>query len=252
MKYFAVVNELSCQQQAATVWEARDCVTKLLNLAKDVRPFLVNSIPAVHSKIFLASLVDNIPLTELMSSEAFDHNTKSAFLILLTSGPKVDSIYKLDKRCSTNGNDVTDTGVHGAAEAMLVPEAEGMILSFVGTTDYNSHVENVEVVYEVSGQTCNLVNLACPDDTNRCRRIYELNPKHRRDHYDENDVAGMDIDDETAQRVLDEGMPFGNRIFGIHNEVYYEFKSTRLNIFHGFRIQAYRVPKDIQAKLRSC
>ena len=66
------------------------------------------------------------------------------------------------------------------------------------------------------------------------RRIYESNPKHKTNY---GWGSPMDLDDETAQQVLDTAIPVPNNenhLINCYNGKYYSFRRHHHNCFHGY------------------
>ena len=69
-----------------------------------------------------------------------------------------------------------------------------------------------------------------------CNRTYEPNSKHG--NVDRGKASQMDLDDTTAQKVLEAGMESesegSSKIFGIHNKKIYTFQEHTLGKYHGY------------------
>jgi len=79
-------------------------------------------------------------------------------------------------------------------------------------------------------------------------RIYEPSPKHK---IGKNWGSPMDLDFETAQKVLNEAIMYDNDIkcvVGIYNSNYYTFRRHHDNYYHGYIDN--RIPEHIKNKLR--
>ncbi len=69
-------------------------------------------------------------------------------------------------------------------------------------------------------------------------RKYVKSAKHGDREYknsDGRDVSVMDLDDTTAQHVLNYAVDVEGKIYGMHNDLIYEFRKTHDCIYHGFR-----------------
>ena len=83
-------------------------------------------------------------------------------------------------------------------------------------------------------------------------RIYERNPKHAKDEYIRSrgeEVSAMDLPDDIAQRVLNKAHVINNKLYGIYNDNFYEFKRTHKHIYHGYRISKDHMEKHLQLKI---
>ncbi len=67
-------------------------------------------------------------------------------------------------------------------------------------------------------------------------RVYEASPKHGPSRWA--DASPMDLDDNTAQRVLDNGSKQGKQIYGYHDGDIYTFQQTGGDKWHGYKTTA--------------
>lgn len=83
-------------------------------------------------------------------------------------------------------------------------------------------------------------------------RIYELNPKHSilKEGYLEGKgtVSIMDLDDNTAQEVLNKAIQDGNKLYSCYDGKFYEFQNHRGNLWHGY-CPDDGIPEKIKRKL---
>ncbi len=67
-------------------------------------------------------------------------------------------------------------------------------------------------------------------------RVYEASPKHGPGRWD--NASPMDLNDSTAQRVLDNGSKQGKQIYGYHDGDIYTFQQTGGDKWHGYKTTA--------------
>lgn len=77
-------------------------------------------------------------------------------------------------------------------------------------------------------------------------RNYVPSPKHERGG------AGtqMDLDPETAQQVLEEGIGSGRQVYGYHNGQLYTFQPDNAGGYHGYPVPGSRVPIQVLREMR--
>jgi hypothetical protein len=90
-------------------------------------------------------------------------------------------------------------------------------------------------------------NLVDARDLPAFRWKYVPSPKHARGGFG----TFMDLDDETAQDVLERGIEVGRRVFGFHQEKYYIFNPDNFLGYHGYPIEIREVPPVAIAQLRA-
>ena len=88
MNRVAVLNELSCVQQAHNSWDVTDLVVQLLQVVRDLRPVLMDSNPVAHSRIWTSSLAAGTTLYDWVVDKRTDNkDIRLELLRLLTAAP---------------------------------------------------------------------------------------------------------------------------------------------------------------------
>lgn len=83
-------------------------------------------------------------------------------------------------------------------------------------------------------------------------RIYQSNPKHdirTSGSLKGNTVSVMDLDNRSAQLVLNGAVQEGKKLYGIYGGKYYEFQCHKDNCWHGY-CPNDGIPENIQRQLR--
>lgn len=87
--------------------------------------------------------------------------------------------------------------------------------------------------------------------SNLRRRVWNSSPKHKPGGWG----TKMDLDDQAAQTVLNQGIPFGSRVYGYRNRKFYRFEIERIDndkngYFHGYPVEINGVPPKVQQGMR--
>jgi filamentous hemagglutinin len=61
----------------------------------------------------------------------------------------------------------------------------------------------------------------------------------------------MDLDDSTAQSVLEKSLPAGKQRYGFHDGKLYEFQPDNVGGWHGYPILGNKAPPSVLKSLRS-
>lgn len=124
-------------------------------------------------------------------------------------------------------------------EAFYAYACKGVLLSVESSEDYSGDSVDFHVdskVYQAKNMSKN-THIRKHADFIPARK-YEANPKHKMESYTRNKgvrVAPMDLDDVTAQHVLNFSIWLDSRLFGVYNDMIYEFKRTHGYVYHGYR-----------------
>ncbi|WP_026491187.1 hypothetical protein [Butyrivibrio sp. XPD2002] len=86
-------------------------------------------------------------------------------------------------------------------------------------------------------------------------RVYQPNEKHREKEYIRSfgeEVSEMDLDDETAQQVLNKAIVLNDRLYGVYNGEIYEFRKTLNYIYHGYKLKDEILDKHLKKRILEC
>ncbi|MCB1060336.1 MAG: hypothetical protein KDB65_08890 [Calditrichaeota bacterium] len=250
MNRVAVLNELSCVQQAHNSWDVTDLVVQLLQVVRDLRPVLMDSNPVAHSRIWTSSLAAGTTLYDWVVDKRTDNkDIRLELLRLLTAAPEIKTMFGLPKlRCEVDGTEVSDSGVEGATIGKMERNWESMLLSFADAPTYSTSPISVHIINGEQEEHLDLDNLTAASQVSSYRRVYEASPKHI-DHDNENSfVSPMDLNASDAQAVLDRGIRYGRKIIGKHDGRYYIFMCHLGMSFHGYRAKSHEIPWEIRRK----
>ncbi len=81
-------------------------------------------------------------------------------------------------------------------------------------------------------------------------RKYVPSPNHDPVYGWDPDATPMDLDDATAQTVLDNGYQSGKKVYGYYNGKFYEFQPDNQGGYHGYSPPAGKVPAAYLRQLR--
>jgi len=81
---------------------------------------------------------------------------------------------------------------------------------------------------------------------NQCRN-YAPSPKHKAGGWG----TLMDLDDMTAQEVLNNGMEHGKQVYGYHGGKVYEFQPDNVGGYHGYPIPGTEAPSQYLRELKN-
>ena len=79
------------------------------------------------------------------------------------------------------------------------------------------------------------------------KRVYKPSPKHQKGGWD----TLMDLDDATAQGVLNDGIQEGKQIYGYKDGKAYEFQPDNAGTYHGYPVSGNEVPNKILREWRN-
>ncbi len=248
-----IINELSFIGQATNPYEADELMKVLVEVVKELEPILIGDDKIqVHSSFATKQLADNLTVIQwfnqkLSSSEtstsATDRNMARLLVRILRKGPFIDKT--LDDalafwECHFNEQDVSGSSLAGAAylKATLIslqksPEfaTEYILVKF--STDGNNY-DNIEIL-----------NLTTASQAIKLRPRYVPSPKHAPG----GSGTLMDITDEEAQNLLDNGIASGKQIYNYYRGKYYKFQPDNAGGFHGYPVDSREVPADVLKRL---
>lgn len=244
---YILINELSFVGQADTRYDAPRLMQTMMNVIKELEPIQRNDPLCTHHSFSQRRLSADYTVYEWASARFpndEDKELRKFFVFVVTKGPFIDVL--LDQALTyhesfLNQRDVSSSSIAGAAyfEGTLISlqdapefEVERLLVKFSedGKNYQNKEVRNLTQ----EGQSWNFV-----------RPRYVPSPKH--------EVGGwgtpMDLNDETAQRVLDRGVRYGRQIYGYHDGKFYEFQYDNAEGYHGYPVS--RVPTPVVRKMQA-
>ena len=152
--------------------------------------------------------------------------------------------------CYFNKRDGAASSIAGAAHL------KGTLVSFQGAAEFEA--DRIQVSFSVDGeayQDIDIPNLTDERQVSQLRRHYVPSPKHalrRRGKHAKHAlkkrkpyIAPMDLDDETAQTVLDNGIQSGKQVYGYHSGKFYTFQPDNVGGYHGYPISRIDVPANV-------
>ena len=102
-----------------------------------------------------------------------------------------------------------------------------------------------------------MVDVTIVSEESNVRRKYVPNPKHTprsskalQTSKKPGQPTLMDLDDETAQKVLDEGIQHERNIYGYHDGRFYKFHYDNVGGYHGYPIKGKMVPNNVLNQMR--
>lgn len=242
-----LINELSFIGQANTKYEADALMRLLVKILTELEPIRGDDPIQVHSSFIHRQIsadcsVQQWVYEKLKSSS--DRQLASLFVRLMSQGPFIDKTLNelLDyHECKLNNKDVSESSLAGAAYL------KGNLISLENAPEFAS--DRIQLKFSTDGKSyadleiCNLTDVA---KAKKLRPCYIPSPKHAPGGWG----TLMDLSDEVAQAVLDQGIVGGRQIYGYYNGKFYEFQSDNVGGFHGYPIPPTEVPpkvlKDLQ------
>lgn len=231
------VNELSFVGQAKDAYEATVMMHNFARLIGEAQIIFNDRRTAAHSTFYDRSIAPDFTILNWLYANGTDRTAKQLFLALTKKGPFVDDLIRSECNCccSASGRNIANSGLAGVAHF------DGVAISLKNADDMS--VTPVAVDFCGEPATAKRVsNISEESDFAPFRRTFRPTAKH---------CAGglgtlMDLDDATAQTVLDTGIVFGRRIYAFYNEKAYVFLSDNAGGFHGYPIEEEEVPDAVR------
>ncbi len=240
-----MINERSFIGQAETVYDVPILMRTMRNVVRELRPIRGSDPIHTHSSFFDCQLSPNYTVYEWARTifmNADDRDIRQFFIRTLKNGPFIDKA--LDKaleyhECHFKKQDVPSSSIAGAAYF------KGVLVSLQNTPEFES--EYLPVKFSTDGEhyeELEVPNLTKEGQSWIIRRRYVPSPKHDRGGRG----ARMDLDDETAQIVLDKSVSYGRQFYSYHNDKFYTFQPDNAGGYHGYFVG--RVPMVAIGKMR--
>lgn len=244
------INELSFIGQAKDVYEAKQFITKLYSIIKEIEPLQKDNPVQTHSNIANEKICSDLTLYQwlkdkIKSTDQHNRTVASVFVKILRKGPFIDQQEVLDScQCYFENQDVHLSSLSGAAYY------QGVLISLQNSPYFSDDIVKVKFGYEQQElQNIDIPNLTQISQVKGIRRHYQASPKHRQ--MGERGIKGtpMDLSDEDAQVALDKGIAYRRQIYSYYKGKYYEFQSDNAGTFHGYPILEKNVPKEALKQL---
>lgn len=242
-----LLNELSFCGQANSSQHARELIkTCARAIFSAKRQFGAKRI-ITHSSLFLRRLTPENSLLELL----FELNqTKTArdevvtFLKLTKSGQFADN-----QNNFAEGPDCAcycERKHRQGHPIALAAHGQGNLISMT-LAGFHSEA-HIPVNFCQKRHTIHYVkNITHENNLSALQRRYVASPKHSKGGWG----TFMDLDETTAQQVLEQGISSGRRVFGFKEEKYYTFHNDNFQGFHGFPVDKADIPNGVLIKLEA-
>lgn len=240
-----LINECSFIGQAKYDEDADNLMNVLLEIIKELEPIRGKEPILTHSCFFGCNISATISVRDWLHKKAKSfigeeqENSRLLFIKLMNNGPFIDKI--LDEKieyyqCKFNNQDVLGSSLAGAAYL------KGTLISLQNAPDFL--VNSIHVKFSIDSDVSK--DVAIPNLTNvtqakNLRPLYIPSPKHAPGGWG----TLMDLKDEEAQKVLDEGIVSGRQIYGYFKGKFYEFQSDNVEGFHGYPVSETEVPHKV-------
>jgi len=245
-----LVNELSFIGQAIDTYEATNLMVNMYEIIKIIELDTSHHIN-VHSTFWDCQLSDNLNIDlwakYLQSQANQDKKLREIsifFLILYKKEPYIDHLLGdlSNCECEYKGSDVSLNSIAGAAYK------RGALVSLQKSPEFE--FETIQAVFShngISKKTVNIPNIINSIDLKKLRRNYVPSPKHARGGWD----TFMDLPDDVAQIVLEQGISDRTQVYNYYNGKFYKFQCTEKNEFHGYPIlnTAREIPCKVSKQL---
>lgn len=246
------INELSFVGQCTHAENATELMRQLIMTLWQTEPIRNDEPIRTHSSLYSMKLTPDLSVYDWLMTLS-EPLVRRRFTVI-TKGPFIDTLLEeiLDfYECKYQETDVSD---HSIACAI---HFDGCLISLQGAEGFDQTVVDAKFRQD-EGDLINhsIPNLILPDDIWTVRRRYEYNPKHPRQGSPKiiggNQISIMDLSDEEAQIVLDQGVAYGERqVYGIWNGKFYSFYPHRENLYHGYSVERDEVPEAIVRDLEN-
>jgi len=227
------INELSFVAQAKDAYAATELMRRFAELIASAQLTLNNRKAAAHSQLYGREIAPSFTIHDWLVAKNTDPPTKRLFLALVKKGPFLEDLLAKSGGCSCRGcgKDIPFSGLAGAAHFNTVAvglkgagemSEDPIVVDRCGQTRENKEVRNITEQLQLSA----------------FQRLYRPTAKHKR----YGSGTTMDLDDNTAQDVLNQGTVFGHRIYSLHDDRFYVFNPDNAGGFHGYPLDDVEVP----------
>lgn len=222
------MNDLSFGNMFSSKEEAVQKVHQWMDICKKIESGETTAVETLYSVLLntSAEIAPDYPLINLVR-EFQTRDEKRYLMHLLANLNTPESLpeipFCLEGKCS-----------HICAWAR-----EQFVISLVSDTVYELPVLDGKV----GAETVTIKNLSKQEHIQQYEEIlgirhYERNKKHRKEPY--TDVAGryvdaMDLDDQEAQKLLDQAVEIEGNLYGKRKGQYYCFQKHHRNCYHGYQ-----------------
>ena len=233
------VNELSFLEQAKNAYEATDLMHEFAHLIGNAQ-LILNDRTSAHSEFYNRPIAPDFTVFDWLIAKTTDQVSKVLLLALTKKGPFVDDLIRSTGHCACHACDqsVAFGGLAGAAHF------GGVAVSLVGAGPMSDNPILVQLCVEQCKEK-SIPNLTEDSDLSVFERKYRPSQKHK----PHGAGTTMDLDDETAQRILNIGITYRRRIYSMNEGTYYVFNSDNAGGFHGYPVDENDVPYEVRNTL---
>lgn len=226
-----VLNELSFNEKIGNVDDAQKAISSFLYIVKILNEKYGISVSKIYSTRIDASteLVKGISYYRFMKEYMPSEEERQMLLLLLTKTMRLEETDSIDVSggCSgiglayANNND----GVSLSLKSIPLFSSEYIHCYIKGK---KLEVRNIAEEHHIVLHAENIIV-----------RLYAPNEKHgKKEYYRDGGiyVSPMDLDDDTAQKVLNKAFIYDGKLYGTSGSSIYEFRQTIGCIYHGFNV----------------
>jgi len=233
-----LVNELSFIGQANTIYEATDLMMNMYELIKIIDSYRDNHVN-VHSNFWDCQLSNdlNIDRWARQCQSKQDKKMKDIskfFIILYKKEPYIDSLLNnlSNCKCEYNGSDVSSTSIAGASYH------KGTLVSLQKSLEFESEIIRAIFSYNnLPNEILDVPNIIHSNQLKKLRHNYVPSPKHIKGGWG----TFMDLPDDVAQNVLEQGISDRTQVYNYYNGKFYKFQRTEKNDFHGYPVSNVQI-----------
>ena len=233
-----LINERSFIAQAKNSYEAADLMRIMIEVLRELRPMQGSDPIYTHNTFSNRELSPNYTVHQWARTST-DRDTRRLFLLLAAKGPFIDKV--LDElleyhECHVEQKEMSNSALAGAAYF------KGALVSLQKCPEFSS--ERLQVKFSTDGQLYEEIeirNLTQVEQVSQLRRQYVPTPKHQ--------IGGwgtlMELEDDVAQIVLDQGIQNGKQVYGYHKGQCYTFQPDNAGGYHGYPVDRNEVPATV-------
>lgn len=248
-----IINELSFIGQAKNEHEADNLMKVMSELIKELKPIHKSTPIRIHKSFCNCQLSPGITVDKWIRTKLQSPREKDIgrfFVVLASKGPFIDDIEEITQeltscwKCYLDEEDITDSSLTTAAYL----NRKGALVSLQKAPNFS--FELIPVKFCKDGEIYEYIqisNLTHANQACKLRRTYAPSPKH---------AAGgwgtlMDLSDELAQKVLDNGICGPSKqIYGYCNGKFYEFQPDNAGGYHGYPVNDTEIPPMVYKELK--
>lgn len=241
-----LINEFSFSGQAQSFQHATELMRKFKEVLETISPMLGKGRRYVCKAVLPAQMLyPGLTVKEWIGRSAnINKDLRTFYSLVIANSSDITTLLSEvvpTHFCIFNEKCVNFSSIAGGAHL------KGVLACLDQSPEFSTN--SIQVEFSSDGGMSNLKTIeivfAIEHIWGHYRPHYIPSPKHLRGGWG----TLMDLDDQVAQGVLDQGIVSGKQIYGYHDGKYYEFKNDNAGGFHGYPIGEAKLPVSVKKEL---